>query len=109
MILFRLMLVLLTFSVAVAFQSAHQIIRACYPLPSGSGCQRRNIHSPTSAKSEDDDDVSDTGEDILQSADWREFRARLILGNKEGSSSNFSSSSWAYDSGHVIEPGSISK
>ena len=43
----------------------------------------------------------------LDNKDWREFRARLVLGGK--SKDEGDSSSWAYDSGNVIEPGSISK
>ena len=51
--------------------------------------------------SEDEDAPS------LDNKDWREFRARLVLGGK--SKEEGDSSSWAYDSGDVIEPGSISK
>ena len=49
----------------------------------------------------------------LDPDDWRAFRARLVLGanNDESSSSNTESlgrsTAWAYDSGDVIEPGSI--
>ena len=51
--------------------------------------------------SEDEDAPS------LDNKDWREFRARLVLGG-ENKQEGYSSS-WAYDSGNVIEPGSISK
>ena len=50
----------------------------------------------------DDDEDAPT----LESEDWRAFRARLVMGDSAPSSS---SSSWAYDSGHNIEAGSISK
>ena len=43
----------------------------------------------------------------LDDKDWREFRARLVLGGENKQEGD--SSSWAYDSGNVIEPGSISK
>ena len=52
-------------------------------------------------------DDDDTAPPSLDDDDWRAFRAKLVLGNQEGDSS--SPSSWAYDSGDVIEPGSISK
>jgi len=52
---------------------------------------------------------SEEGDDApsLDNKDWREFRARLVLGGK--SKEEGDSSSWAYDAGNVIEPGSISK
>lgn len=56
--------------------------------------------------SEDDNGDREESAPLVDDRDWREFRARLVLGNQAG---NSPTSSWAYDSGGVIEPGSISK
>lgn len=49
---------------------------------------------------------SDEAPPSLKNEDWRAFRAKLVLGNQGDDSP---SSTWAYDSGSAIEPGSISK
>ena len=40
-----------------------------------------------------------------EEADWREFRARLVLGEQKKASNT--TSSWAYESGYVIEEGTV--
>lgn len=59
---------------------------------------------------EEDDDNDDSISDITNSYDWRAFRAQLVAGGSQDDVSGdatTSSSSWAYDSGKMIEKGSI--
>ena len=108
------------FSVSVAFQLRWDSSRRSsnYLLPMQNGRAfvypkrsfSRNILLSASdsdnGRSADDDEAAPSIDDD----DWRAFRARLVLGKQEGDSpTSSSSSSWAYDSGHIIEPGSISK
>jgi putative transcriptional regulator len=57
--------------------------------------------SPLFANQDDENDAPNLDDD-----DWRSFRARLVLENKQGEQGASSSTTWAYDSG-LIEPGSI--
>ncbi|KAL7544933.1 hypothetical protein ACHAWF_008303 [Thalassiosira exigua] len=78
------------------------------PRRSTDRCRRsraRRFELSSSATDGDDADDDDAAPS-LDEEDWRAFRARLVLGNGEGSEIS-SSSPWAYDSGRVIEPGSI--
>ncbi len=58
-------------------------------------------------------EISDDGAPDFNTDDWREFRARLVMrsSDREASSddigSTFTTTTWAYDSGFLIEPGSI--
>jgi len=95
---------------AVSFSSpwsgVRRIVRASTWQPSSIG-PLRNFQM---SMSEDDDGDGEESAPLVDDRDWREFRARLVLGNQAGDSPTASSSaSWAYDSGGVIEPGSISK
>ena len=63
----------------------------------------RTLPLSASSSEEDHDDESAPS---LDGEDWRAFRANLVLGNQDGDSPA-TSSSWAYDSGQNIEPGSI--
>eukprot|EP00536_Pseudo-nitzschia_multiseries_P017146 jgi/Psemu1/223926/e_gw1.1400.7.1 len=62
-----------------------------------------------SRDSDDDDDIK------LDDEDWRAFRAKLVMGEKNtnengddlASSDSPTSTSWAYDSGDVIEQGAV--
>lgn len=64
-----------------------------------------------SENNQDEDDNDDTISVTIDIDDWRAFRAQLVAGNKDdGSGENIktsSSSSYAYDSGNMIEKGSI--
>mmetsp|Transcript_1199 Transcript_1199/g.2551 ORF Transcript_1199/g.2551 Transcript_1199/m.2551 type:complete len:124 (-) Transcript_1199:2837-3208(-) len=105
----RYLLVFQVFSAAVAFQlqrdSSHRIFS---PGISSTLLFPRNSFLSASESYNDGIAEDDEGAPSLDSEDWRAFRARLVLGDQGGDSPT-SSSSWAYDSGHVIEPGSISK
>ncbi len=66
------------------------------------------------AKSDNNQDEEDYNDDAISDTidvdDWRAFRAQLVAGNQDdGSGDNIktSSSSYAYDSGNMIEKGSI--
>ena len=91
-----------------------------------SNCNRQLIHrqfpnrqhKPSSpdllAKNEDNqdeygDDNDDDAISDIDADDWRAFRAQLVAGNQDDDSGDAktSSSSWAYDSGNMIEKGSI--
>lgn len=110
----HILLVLRLLSVAIiAFQfhgSNNNVVRRhrFHASPVRSPMNAGHIFS--SGNDSDEFTSSDDDEDApsLEDDDWRAFRAKLVLGNQEGDSSASSpSSSWAYDSGHVIEPGSI--
>ncbi len=67
------------------------------------------------AKSEDNQDEDDDNDDVIADTididDWRAFRAQLVAGNQDDDGDSVdtktSSSSYAYDSGNMIEKGSI--
>mmetsp|Transcript_12973 Transcript_12973/g.27617 ORF Transcript_12973/g.27617 Transcript_12973/m.27617 type:complete len:620 (+) Transcript_12973:67-1926(+) len=72
--------------------------------------QKRNYLPPAfqlSAESSED------GAPDFDTDDWREFRARLVMRTSDGEAtsddigSSHSTNTWAYDSGYLIEPGSI--
>jgi len=69
--------------------------------------RRRSLSNvPSLRLNNDNGNHGDEAAPSLDNEDWRAFRAHLVRGNKEEGDPS-SSSSWAYDSGHVIEPGSI--
>ncbi|KAL7442346.1 hypothetical protein ACHAXM_008333 [Skeletonema potamos] len=63
------------------------------------------------AKSEENQDEDDDVISNIDANNWRAFRASLVAGQQDDGSSkakpSSSSSSWAYDSGKMIEQGSI--
>jgi putative AlgH/UPF0301 family transcriptional regulator len=48
--------------------------------------------------------VDSKSDDDEKNTDWRDFRAKLVLGEKNAAKNN---TSWAYDSGYVIEEGTV--
>jgi len=78
------------------------IILLTLSLPAGEGWVRNSIIRRQIVRINlKKDDVNDDDEELYKE-DWRDFRAKLVLQSELGPSGG-----WAYESGYVIEKGSI--